>query len=135
MLISENNNQNIAIRIENIHDKLGIWRSRGNSPELNPYTEICIKYSFYTELRKKFSNFPTPKEDFGIPIKTEEYCAFTSIEQLKEWIEDSWLKEMFDFGFKVYKLVLSDCKKGEQVIFKKENIIIKEDITEQFKQT
>ena len=116
-----------AIRIE--HDcGNGLFRAKNDD-----YTIINnLSYDIYTNLVIKHKQFPTPSKE-GLDIEKDEFCAFKSIEQIQQWIEPEWFNEIIKLGFKIYLLELSSCKEGNsQIVFKKQNIRSKKDITELF---
>jgi hypothetical protein len=116
-----------AIRIE--HDcGNGLFRAEDFDYSVinNLPDNICDK------LVIKHRSFPTPDKE-GLDIEENEFCAFKSIEQIQQWIEPEWFNEIVKLGFKIYVLELSSCKEGNyQILFKKENILSKKDITELF---
>lgn len=107
----------------------GLWMAVNK----NNYTVICKGFSFYNELYGKHSRFPVPRLDGLLNIQDDEYCAFKSIEQIQQWIEKDWFKEIVEFGFKIWMIDVSVWREGEyQVLFKKKDIVSKKDISELF---
>lgn len=118
------------IRIEHSKQGLGLFRAIDNCGNA-----IIRKLPFYSSLSAKHSNFPTPDDDIGIERYPEEneYCAFKSIEQLKQWIESEWFNTIIELGFKILLLDVIDCVEGEyQILYKKENVIQTKDISNLF---
>lgn len=117
------------IRVEHPGDGFGLFTSRENG---NPFRR---QYSFTNELIYKHSNFPCPRQDTEIRrhAQRNEYCAFKSIEQIQQWIEPEWFKELKQLGFKILALEVSNCTVGEfQILYKKEDIISSNDISDLF---
>lgn len=118
------------IRIEHPTTGNGLFRADddyGNA--------IIWKAYFHSSLSAKHYNFPIPYDDIGIKRDPEEneYCAFKSIEQLKQWIEFDWFNTIIELGFKILLLDVIDCVEGEyQILYKKENIIQSKDISNLF---
>ena len=114
------------VRIEH-KNGYGIWQAR----DTQGY-HIIDSTTFFSDILARHNNFPTPLEE-GLRRLDNEYCAFKSIPQLEEWVERSWLKELFENDFKVLLLEVSNWKEGEyQILFKKEDIISSKDITSLF---
>lgn len=105
----------------------GLWKAE------NQYCEpIWRSFSFQGKLMEKHDAFPTPTQD-NLTIEGDEYCAFKSIEQIQQWIEPEWFNEIIEMGFTIWMIDVSECKEGKfQVVFKKENILSRKDITELF---
>lgn len=119
----------IAIRIEHPDSGNGIWRHKVNNAYLSQ------NFSFFDDFCNKHLEFPTPNRDSLIHryIEENEYCAFKSVQQIQQWMDLEWWNEIFEFGYKVYMLELSDCTVGKyQIIFTKNNIISKKDISSLF---
>jgi hypothetical protein len=115
-----------VIRIEHPYDGNGLWRAVGDNGV------IIDDISFFEELADKHNKFPLPHED-GLFMTGYHYCAFKSIEQIQQWIENDWWKEIIELGFKVLMIDISKYQEGNhQIIFKKEHIMQSKDITELF---
>ena len=115
------------IRIEH-NEGYGLWHS------INKDTDECYfwEFTFTRELRFKHQNFPSPSEE-GLSLNIDQYCAFKSIEQIQEWIEPEWFKEIIECGFKIWMIDVDDWVEGAyQILFRKEDIISKKDITSLF---
>lgn len=119
----------IIVRVENDYDGNGFFCSR------NPCdTDTCVftAFSFTNDLDRKHKDFPGPFRD-GLFRQENDFCAFKSIEDLQKWIKPEWFEEIFSFGFKVWLIAVSKYEEGIfQIIFKKEDILHKEDISALF---
>lgn len=116
-----------VIRIEHPYDGYGLWRSVNSDGDA-----VIDNISFLYDLSVKHNNFPVPHED-NLTMYSSYYCAFKSIEQLQQWIENDWWKEIIDLGFIVLMIDVSQYQEGNhQIIFKKEHILQSKDITELF---
>jgi hypothetical protein len=61
------------------------------------------------------------------------YCAYRSLDELKSWMEDEWIKDVIRIGFRVYMIEVSECLNGsQQAAFELRHIISKKDISELF---
>ena len=66
-------------------------------------------------------------------IKGIHYCAYRSLDELKSWMEDEWIKDVIRVGFRVYIIEVSECLNGsQQAAFELRHIISKKDISELF---
>ena len=117
----------LIVRIEHENDGLGVFRSHVKNVD-SLSTELCE--SIYTRHIK----FPTPNKDKKLGgILEDEFCAFKSGNQLKRWFTKKEITEIISVGFKIYLLDVKECKIGSsQVLYRKENIINKMNITELF---
>ncbi len=117
------------VRIEHISGN-GIWQSYVDGDIDRPFYD---EFSFSSELKSKHVYMNTPQED-GLDMTSQHYCAFKSIEQMNQWIEKEWYKELFEHDFKVLSIQVSDYQESmDQVIFKKRDIISSTDISDLFK--
>jgi hypothetical protein len=120
------------IRIEHINDGFGIWKSRGFNNNLND--RVYYDLSFYDDLIVKHRYLNTPEED-GLNkfVEGEWFCAFKSLEQIKEWIECPWFKELVEKGFQILILEVSEYQEGNhQIIYTKKSIASSKDISSLF---
>lgn len=120
------------IRIKHPEDGEGIWRSKvGNSLDYKIDSLKC-----YTQLEDRHSEFKTPSSD-GLNLDKNQldwFCAFKSMGQLYEWILKDEMLELISAGFIVYLIKATDYQEGEyQIIYTKESIVLKIDITNLFK--
>jgi hypothetical protein len=110
----------------------GLWKAKDNNGS------IYMSFSFVDDLVEKHYNFPTPNQDLLLSISLRKnpqyYCAFKSIEQLQQWIDKEWWKEIFELGFKVLLIDVSECLEGEyQILYQKQHILQSKDISNLFK--
>lgn len=116
------------IRVEHPESGKGIFRHDLfdlNSDNQRVYDEMCDRHN----------SFPTPYEDQHINrfIRTNEFCAFKSIEQIQQWIQPNEFQVIIELGFKIYLLDVSECTIGEyQILYKKEHILQQKDISNLF---
>jgi hypothetical protein len=85
--------------------------------------------------RRHKENFSFPHDDgLLIEIDGKEYfCAFKSINDLRYWVYPDEMKKIIGMGFKIYKITANDYQVGKfQIMYTKESIINKEDISAQF---
>jgi hypothetical protein len=123
-----------CVRIEHPGDGNGLWTSTGNNSSRHDY--LIHRLDCYIELKEKHLNMPPPQADLPISdtfinasiewdlgdVPNPYHCAFKSIEQMKEWVTDSQLKEITDAGFKIYYIETTEGIEGNhQIIFKKTN--------------
>lgn len=119
-----------VLRIENISG-FGIFWSRPS-----------FAYSICSTVGDRHVNFPIPYEDknvvdgYGLNLYQDSkqwFCAYKTVDQLKQWITVEECRELTQHGFAVYLLEVEEYQEGEyQVIFTKESIISKQDVTELF---
>ena len=119
------------VRIEHIETGVGIFRSRDKNQN-NHGTEL--PNGLFNDILNRFNNFPSPYNDGALGyVDYDEYCAFKTVNQLNKWITKDEIKEFFKIGFRVYLLTVDRCKVGDkQVIYKKDHVMNKKDITDLF---
>lgn len=121
------------VRIEHKDSGIGIWNHYRKESPFKRSVEVINSYEL---LRDRHLNFPRPFEETNLKgiFNRDYYCAFKSLDQLKEWIYDNEVKELIDQGFIILLIELNDYHEGDyQIIFKKEDIITRKDITDIFK--
>lgn len=128
-----------AIRIEHPSDGIGIFVTRYKD-ERGEYTSgyMVAKFDYEPfdvgDMCNRHYKFNTPREDHISFEVGKHFCAYKTIEQVNEWITHDEMLQLIDYGFAVYVLELSDILEGEhQIMFDKDNIIERKDITELFK--
>lgn len=123
-----------AIRIEHPDSGWGLFRHR-KDPN-NPYMGALMNDMPSAEqLTTKHRSFDNPWCDSLIQgfNDVKHFCAFKSIEQIQEWIDPAWFNEIFELGFQVLLLELSECQIGEmQIVFEKQHIITSTNISDLF---
>lgn len=85
---------------------------------------------------RRHADFNNPHDDGLSLIKDgkEWFCAYKSIEQFKKWILPHEAQALLDAGYKIYLLEVGEYQEGEhQIVFTKESIKVKEDMSELFK--
>lgn len=99
---------------------------------------LATKLSNFDDFNHRHWSFPTPYEDTPcLDVRANEkiwFCSFKSIEQFNEWIKPSEVKELIGFGCSVFAIEVSEWQEGRhQIIFTKEGIVDKRNITDLFK--
>lgn len=104
----------------------------GNGPfsskikEIDEMMDLLEKYDDYI-------TYPNPFHDPEINRlpKKNEFCGFSSMEQMIYWFEEEDIKKLRDFGFRFIKITIKDSHVtygSIQTLFKKSHIIKSEDI-------
>jgi len=126
-------------RIEHPEDGLGLWRSSGAKIGRKENFKIS-EHSKIKKIKRRHSNsllFPSLYFDDELlrqlgDISCEPYnFAFLNKEQVNFALRRSEIEETVNkLGFRIYELIVTNYLKSYfQVIFKKENVIKKVDIT------
>lgn len=83
----------------------------------------------------RHKEFPCPESE-GLDLREdgkEWFCAYKTIEQVQQWLRKEEIQYFISIGFRVLLLTVNEYQLGEyQVIFTKESIESKEDITSLF---
>ena len=132
-----------VIRVEHPADGKGLWQSCGCGTRA-----VIRNHTKFTEINTRHcdsSRFPTLWEDRTLAeiagnlhdngIGTSDYFfAFKSLEQLATALTNDEIKECINvLGFNILMLTVTDYHESDfQVIFKKESIVEKDDITFMF---
>lgn len=115
------------IRVEHPDDGLGIWNHYGDDIFTRDMDDAGLG-----NLSDRHFNFNDPSED-GIGIKSNEFCAYKSIDQIQQWIRGDEFAILAAEGFQVLLLEVSHCRIGrDQAVYRKEDIISSKDITSLF---
>lgn len=105
----------------------GLWKAQNSE-----YVNLFYLFSFSEKLMNKHNLFPIPEQE-GLILEEDDYCAFKSIEQIQQWIESKWFKEIINAGFNILMLDVSEWKEGEhQILFKKKHILSSKIINQLF---
>jgi hypothetical protein len=112
------------IRIEHPSDGIGIFKTtrfdRNEAARFYKKHNDCMN---------------TPQED-KLDLKKNDknwFCAYKSIEQFKEWVDQEWVIPILESGFNILLLSVTEYQiGGHQVIFTKESIIKKEIVNSLF---
>ena len=119
-----------CVRIEHPSDGLGFWRS------LDSFEIPKIRSSkFHLAIKNHHNEMQTPWEDPRLDgASCEEFCAMKNVEDVYCWFEKKWMEEIITtLGFRVYKLKIKEARFGHhQILFNKENIVEKIDISCEF---
>lgn len=122
------------IRIEHPEDGIGWFNSEFGDKHSN-YSEICFRHTKNNGF-PNFRNDDVLREQFDLNEGlTEDYFfAFKSIEKLEAGFTREELKEIInEQGFQVLMLTVSKWFESEyQVVFRKEDVLEKEDISFMF---
>ena len=117
-----------VIRIEH-YDGIGMFRSQIG------HLRRKTVYDFLPEVGDRHIKFNDPDMDH-LDIEKENktwYCAYKSIEQLQKWILKDEFKILFDRGFRVLLLDVTEYQEGEdQIIYTKESIANSKNISSLF---
>lgn len=69
----------------------------------------------------------------GLEMSDHHFCAYGSLEVMERWIKPDEVREVLKYDYKVYLIELSAWQEGDHnVIFRKEDIILKKDISDLF---
>ena len=76
---------------------------------------------------------PIPQWDNGLgDIEADEYCAFNNITDFRVRVVKEIVEGLYPFGFRAYKIIVSECRRGDcQALYKKEHIIEQIDISDE----
>lgn len=79
---------------------------------------------------------PTPSND-NINIGKDDldwYCAFRGLEEFNQWVYPEEAKKLIELGYRIYSLEVTNFQIGDkQVVYTKESIIEKNDLSDLFK--
>ena len=126
-------NSKQIIRIEH-SDGWGIFRAKRNRITVYNRSKNKLLNNLAQRHNAYGKGFPRPSQE-GLNMNEKWFCAFKSINQLKYWIRKAELAELIKKKFKIFLLEVTEYQEGKkQVIFTKESIILKQDITKMFKQ-
>lgn len=95
-----------------------------NKEGIGPYKGM---FNYDTKWADKTHNdndlqYPTPYTEFNESIQSDEYCAFNSYVQLKNWFSRSEIEKMKSYGYKVRRYRAKITRVGrKQIIIKKLN--------------
>lgn len=118
------------IRVEH-EDGLGLFVSTTDDGTNRPHCCLEIK-SNYHQIRDRHEQFNSPQED-GLIIEYNDYCGYKSIIHIQAWIFKEEFPLLVKNNYRVYLLEVSAFKEGrDNILFKKEDIITKQDITNLF---
>lgn len=107
-----------VLRIEN-EDGIGIFHGG-------------FAFSVCREVATRHGKFPNPHQE-GLKMNGQWFCAYKTIEQIQEWIMPDELRMLPECGYRVYLLTVTNYQIGNyQVIFTKDSIIDRKDVTELF---
>jgi len=122
------------IRIEHESDGYGMFISKdGRRVEVGRNQNEILP-----DLYERHKNFNSPHNDglemyFPLDRKGNWFCSFKSIEQLQEWVKPDELRILFENGFHILILDVSEWVDGEhQIIYTKESIVSQKDISDLF---
>lgn len=115
-----------VIRIEYL-DGNGIFSAKDEKGYL-----LHKKLNCKNKLEFCFYFFPSPKKDNKIcrnPLKNE-YCGFLSLADMNYHLNPDLIYDLIKTGFKIYIMQVKTGVLGEfQILYKKEDIVSKKDIT------
>ncbi len=106
-----------------VEDRTGCGMFRS---DLNPVRNFC------RDIHNRHSSFNTPDED-GLYIKDNEFCAYKSLDHIKQWILKDEFELLVAYGFKIYEIGVKKWREGrDNVLFQNKHIMFKKDITKAF---
>lgn len=109
------------VRIEH-SDGTGMFTKRDETKKLARHININFV--------ERFSEFNIPLED-GLDISYDHYCAFKSINHLREWVYPDEIEVFLKNNYRVYLIEVSQVLEGKHnTLYKKEDIISKTDISD-----
>ena len=107
-----------AIRIEHLNGK-------GPFQIVDDYDP----FSLIPEFLSRHASFPTADRD-GVNRTQDHYFAYKKVAQIYKWVSKEEYKILKENNFRIYSLRLKNYEEGQQqIIFKKEDVINKKDIT------
>jgi hypothetical protein len=118
-------------RIEHPESGNGIWHHLYDCGLLLEY------HSNYNMFGERHADYPTMFDDADLDLPavgySQFYCACSSLDNLYAWFPINIIPELINLGFRVYKLQVSDFRESPyQVVFRKEWILSKTDISNMF---
>ncbi len=127
-------------RIEDPETGDGFWRSSTNGFYNGLKLLNHSRYEAISDRHNDATKFPSHSQDTELNSKINNFAiqfyhfAFLSMDQIKEALTLEEIKELIDkFGFRVYAITCTDYHTSKfQVVFKKESIVEKIDISELF---
>ncbi len=118
-----------VLRIEHPSDGYGLFISHVTN------TREMLENDMMNIIHFKHDAFNTPQED-GLDVELDDkewFCAYKSVDQFKEWINQEQRAFIIELGFLIYVLEVDEFQEGrDQVIFTKTSIKSKTDITSLF---
>jgi len=82
--------------------------------------------------RRHSEDFPNPMGE-GLEFDDDWFCAYKTVDQFKEWVRTDEMIDLIEQGFRAYMIEVSNFQEGEyQVIYTKDSIVTKTDITNIF---
>lgn len=83
-------------------------------------------------INERHGTFKTPQLD-GMDMDDDWFCAYKSVDQFKEWVTKEEVQVLLSLDFKIYLIEVTNFQVGEfQVIYTKDSIVLKKDISELF---
>lgn len=100
-----------------------------------PSNKKIYKLGWYNEIMCRHRDFNIPRED-GLDLtqdNKEWFCAYKCLDDLDNWVTEEEVQRLINYGFRVYLITVSEFQEGDhQVIFTKEGILEKQDITDSY---
>jgi len=94
------------VRVEHPSDGYGMWRTDNSISKIYGLDDLLERHSAYTD------GMPTPQQE-NLGMTGKHFCAYNSIEQIQQWVKPDEFKILFENGFIVLLLEVSECQTGE----------------------
>lgn len=121
------------IRIEHEESGDGFFTARDEM-----YNSYLNRHPLMITAARRHNSFPTPEEEgISYVFNSFEYIGtwkhgYKTIDQMKQWIYDSELKEIIKW-FKIYLIEVDEYVLGDyQILYNESSILSKEDISSLF---
>lgn len=128
-----------VIRIEHT-DGLGPFQESKWVEEINDFEKEFSRKDYTVdnilpEMYKRHGAFRCPWVDNICNFKVgKHFCGYKSIDQLQQWVKKEEFEVLFANDYNIYLLEVSEAIEGfDQIVFKKEHIISKTNISNLFK--
>lgn len=128
-----------VIRIEHI-DGFGPFQESKWVEEINNFEKEFSRKNYTVdnilpEMYRRHGDFRCPWADHIQNFTVgKHFCGYKSIDQLQQWVKKDEFEVLFANGYNIYLLEVSEAIEGlDQIVFKKEHIISKTNISNLFK--
>lgn len=118
-----------VVRVEHPSDGWGMFRATSWDKK------SIVEEEIIDSMQHRHYRFRTPYlEGLNMSLYDREwFCAYKSMDQIVQWIYPEDFKALISLGFIIYLLDVTEYQEGrDQVVFTKESIINKKDISSIF---